>query len=49
MDMLEESFDKSSVSRNREALDRARTASGFFVEIVAQSRKARLRAQLFSK
>jgi transposase len=42
MDMLEESFDHSSFSRNRERLIEHDVAKGFFMEIVAQARKARL-------
>lgn len=42
MDMLEESFDHSSFSRNRERLIEHDVAKAFFAEIVAQARKARL-------
>jgi transposase len=42
MDMLEESFDHSSFSRNRERLIEHDVAKAFFSEVVAQARKARL-------
>jgi transposase len=42
MDMLEESFDHSSFSRNRERLIEHDVAKAFFSEIVALARKARL-------
>src|SRR5687767_4520361 len=42
MDMLEESFDHSSFSRNRERLIEHDVAKAFFAEIVAQAKKARL-------
>jgi len=42
MDMMEESFDHSSFSRNRERLIEHDVAKQFFLEIVAQARKARL-------
>ena len=42
MDMLEESFDHSSFTRNRERLIEHDVAKAFFCEIVEQARKARL-------
>jgi transposase len=42
MDMVEESFDHSSFTRNRERLIEHEVAKAFFLEVVEQARKARL-------
>lgn len=42
MDMVEESFDHSSFSRNRERLIAHEVAKSFFLKVVEQARKARL-------